>query len=115
MEQVFWIAGEKVTRSEVNETKVQYVQGLLRTDYERGVRPRCLCKTPGVDMSVRKLPSRYILARMPDSADRHHPQCDAFDLSAQSGRGGYHESAIVSDPAGTTRINLDVSLTQHPE
>src|SRR5882724_4785135 len=111
MEQTFWIAGQKVTRSEMSETKVAYVQQLLRADHSRGVRPRCLCRTPGVDMVVRKLPSRFVLARMPQAGSMHDPRCESFDLPAgETGRGNYHANAIRTDETGVTTVNLEEPL-----
>ncbi len=116
MEQVFLIAGQRVTRKQMEETDVQWVQRLLRDDHTSTVRPQCLCKSPGVEMGIRKLPSRYILARMPDSGEKHHLTCDAFCVAPDhSGLSGYQESAIVTDDEGITRIHLNVPLAQRPE
>ena len=106
------IAGQQVSYQDVHETKVAFCQRLLQQHHRGELRPRCLCVESGVEMVVRKLSGRYVLARMPNSGPRHHPECVSFDLAeGQSGRGGYTESAIVTDASGATRVNLDAKLS----
>ena len=111
MEQTYWIAGQRITRRELAETRIAFVQSLLKHDHEHGVRPRCLCKTPGVDMVVRKLPSRFVLARMPRAGFLHDAKCDSFDLPAgETGRSNFHADAIRTDATGVTLVHLEEPL-----
>lgn len=116
MQHWFWIGGQRVMREEMDSTKVAYVQGLLRFDYQQGIRPRCLCRNPGVDMVVRKLRSRYILAKMPDSGMKHHPDCESFNPWDSSLATEQAKSRLpIRDKNGIARLTLSLSLTDVPE
>lgn len=109
----FWIAGQRVTADDLRHANVAFGQQLLRHDHERGVRPHCLCRDPGVDMCIRHRATTYYLARLPNSGPKHHPACTSFDLAGdQSGRSGYAATAIATDDAGVTRVQLDSPLTR---
>lgn len=114
--QTFWIAGKKISREEMDSTHVLDVQKLLKIDYERGVRPRCLCNATGVEMTIRKLPSRYVIAKMPDSGHVHDANCDSY--SPEDADIGVREAKShlpKPDANGTTWMKLNVALSEKPE
>ena len=110
---LFWIAGQRVTAEDLRQANVAFGQQLLRHDHERNIRPRCLCRDPGVDMGIRHRAGTYYLARLPNSGPKHHPACTSFDLATdQSGRASYTATAIETDESGVTRVHLDAPLTR---
>ena len=111
MDQIFWIAGLRISRDELATSNVAHVQKLMKHDHERGVWPVCLCCDRHPPMVVRKLVSRYVLARKQGSGPAHHPQCESY-LSPDelSGRSSYTQSAIEALEDGSTRIRLDEPL-----
>ena len=116
MAQAFWIAGQRITREELDETKIGYVQQLLGYDHAHGVRPTCMCRSPGITMSVRKLGSRYVLAKMPDSGPTHALLCDSYALpNAMTGRSGYHLKAIEEGDDGSAIVRLDAALRKQTD
>ncbi len=111
MDHALWIAGTKVSREALAESDVAGVQKLLKHDYERGVRPLCLCRPTRPIMVVRKLTSRYVLARMPGSGPDHHPDCESYLSPAEwCGRSAYNRKAIEEREDGTVLIRLDHPL-----
>lgn len=84
------------------------LRAALAQAYAAGIRPRCMCTTPGVEMYIAKHRS-LIVKRMPGTGPQHHPSCDSFEPDAShSGRGSLLGSAIVS--AGDECIELRVDF-----
>jgi hypothetical protein len=82
-------------------------------------RPRCLCVPEGVEMYIARLAGLhggYIVKRMPDTGYRHAPDCQSYELSADtSGLGQLLGTAIEEDPTtGETSLRLGFSLTKMP-
>src|SRR5690606_29061654 len=83
--------------------------------YKRRERPLCLCLNPGIPMYIaRNGDNGYVLKRMPNSSQSHHPDCDSFEIPAElSGRGAVEQKAISEDQeTGLTNLKLDFSLTK---
>ena len=57
------------------------LQDALARVYQSPARPRCLCVPGGVEMYVARH-RQYVIKRMPDTGDRHHPGCPSFDPDA---------------------------------
>jgi len=84
--------------------------------YGRRRRPRCLCRTEGVEMYVARLGERYVVKRMPETGSQHSPDCPSFEPpAALSGLREVLGGAIKEDPStGFTTLKLDFSLSKRP-
>jgi hypothetical protein len=90
-------------------------ENALAQAYKGKERPLCLCSSPGIPMYIaRNGDHNYIIKRMPNSAQSHHPDCDSFEIPAElSGRGQLEHKAITEDQdSGLTNLKLDFSLTK---
>jgi len=99
------------------ETSVKDEPGfnaLLASAYRAKIRPKCLCKTPPVEMYVAKLDEKFFIKRMPNSGSEHHFGCDSFDPPPElSGLGQVQGTAIKENTQdGTTELRFDFSLTK---
>lgn len=80
----------------------------LAQAYAAGIRPRCMCTAPGIEMYIARHRS-FIVKRMPGTGPQHHPSCDSFEPDAShSGRGSLLGRAIV--PADGELIELRVNF-----
>lgn len=84
--------------------------------YSRRRRPRCLCCPEGIEMYVARLGDGYIVKRMPETGNRHAPDCPSFEPPAElSGLRHLMGSAIKEDPiTGLTTLRLGFSLSKRP-
>ncbi len=84
--------------------------------YSRRRRPRCLCCPEGIEMYVARLGDGYIVKRMPETGNRHAPDCPSFEPSAElSGLRHLLGKAIKEDPnTGMTTLRLSFSLSKRP-
>jgi len=82
--------------------------------YSRRRRPRCLCCPEGIEMYVARLGEGYIVKRMPETGNRHAPDCPSFEPSAElSGLRHLMGTAIKEDPiTGLTTLRLGFSLSK---
>src|SRR5438046_10507016 len=88
-EQRFLIRG--VTYA-ANDPGLQHALGLV---YETPERPRCICVRGGIEMYIAKH-SQYVVKRMPNTGQSHHPSCPSYETDrAQSGPGGLIGEAII--------------------
>ncbi|OWY41157.1 hypothetical protein CEK28_00040 [Xenophilus sp. AP218F] len=87
---------------------------VLASLYSQKQRPLCLCRTPGVEMYIAKVGSRFVLKRMPNSGGLHDPECDSYEPPAElSGLGQVMGAAIQEDiEAGITTLKLNFSLAK---
>lgn len=61
------------------------IQEALSAVYGTPEKPRCLCIPGGIEMYVAHL-REFVVKRMPNTGDRHHPRCPSFEPeAAQSG------------------------------
>ena len=86
----------------------------LASLYSQKQRPLCLCRSPGVEMYIAKVGSRFVLKRMPNSGGLHDPECDSYEPPAElSGLGQVMGAAIQEDAeAGITTLKLNFSLAK---
>lgn len=87
----------------------------LGSAYKSRERPLCLCMNPGIPMYIARTgDNSYVLKRMPNSGQQHHPDCDSYEIPAElSGRGEVENKAISEDQeTGLTNLKLDFSLTK---
>lgn len=76
--------------------------------YENGPRPRCLCRSGGVEMYVARH-GRFVVKRMPETGAHHHPSCPSYEPEpAQSGLGELLGDALLEPEPG--RIELRVAF-----
>jgi hypothetical protein len=79
-------------------------------------RPRCLCRPEGVEMYVARLGDGYLVKRMPESGNRHAPDCPSFEPPAEvSGLARVLGRAITENPvSGETSLRLGFALSKGP-
>lgn len=87
-------------------------QAVLAKAYDQdGARLECLCKTPGIEMYIRKCQTRYSIVRMPGGGPSHHPACPSFDFETGSEeRDGL--PAIQGHDDGTVSVHLSSPLSR---
>lgn len=90
------------------------LQGALGAIYGTLERPRCLCMPGGVEMYVAQL-REFVVRRMPNTGDRHHPRCPSFEPeAAQSGFGALSGSAVLELGTGRTELRVDFPWARRP-
>lgn len=68
----------------------------------------------GVEMYVAHL-RQYVVKRMPNAGNRHHPRCGSFEPEVgQSGLGSMSEGAIRELDTGRTELRVDFAWTKRP-
>lgn len=90
------------------------LQEALSAIYGTPERPRCLCMPGGVEMYVAQL-REFVVKRMPNTGDRHHPRCPSFEPeAAQSGLGILSGSAVLEQETGRTELRVDFPWSRRP-
>lgn len=86
----------------------------LREAHGRLPRPRCLCRSDGVEMYVAAVGAVHIVKRMPDSGPLHALSCASYEPPGDlSGLGAVIGSAVRINPLdGTTSLKLDFPLSR---
>lgn len=75
-----------------------------RTSSER---PRCLCVPGGVEMYVAHH-RQFLLKRMPETGNLHHPTCPSYEPERQqSGLGELIGQAVLESELGTVELRVD--------
>jgi len=108
------MAQYSIGNSIIERTDPLFEEALARA-YDTKERPLCLCMRPGIPMYItRKSDNNYIVKRMPNSGQQHHPDCDSYEIPTElSGRGDIENKAISEDQeTGLTSLKLDFSLTK---
>lgn len=101
-------------RGRVWQAQQAGVQQALGAIYGTPERPRCLCMPGGVEMYVAQL-REFVVKRMPNTGDRHHPRCSSFELeAAQSGFGNLSGHAVLERETGRTELRVDFPWTRRP-
>lgn len=90
------------------------LQTHLQKSYKARFRPLCMCKSSGIPMYIAKHANSFVLKRMPNTGQKHHPDCESFDLPPElSGRAGLQDGAIAEDQStGMTSLKFDFSLAK---
>ncbi|MCD9026761.1 DUF1173 domain-containing protein [Luteimonas sp. BDR2-5] len=87
------------------------LQQALATVHDAGDRPRCLCRSAGVEMYV-ALHRWYVVKRMPDSGSQHHPRCPSYAPEpGQSGLGELVGEAVLETQPGQVELRVDFPWT----
>jgi hypothetical protein len=88
------------------------IQEALAAVYGTPERPRCLCLPGGVEMYVAHL-REFVVKRMPNAGNRHHPRCASFEPeAAHSGLGPLSGSAVRELDSGRTELRVGFPWTR---
>ena len=103
-----------VAGSLVADVHAVTAQQVLSGAKATGLRPLCLCQSPGVEMYIAAAGQDLIVKRMPGTAARHDHRCRSWMPPGElSGFGAVAERSIVDNPAdGTTALRLGFSLSK---
>lgn len=83
------------------------LQEALARIHDTAERPRCLCVRGGVEMYVAKH-RRYLVKRMPETGNAHHPSCPSYEPDALcSGLGELAGDAILEGHPGRVELCVD--------
>lgn len=101
-------------RGRVWQVQQAGAQQALGAIYGTPERPRCLCVPGGVEMYVAQL-REFVVKRMPNTGNRHHPRCPSFEPEAAlSGLGLLSGSAVLEQQTGRTELRVDFPWTRRP-
>ena len=99
-------------RGSVFDAEDPALQEALAGVYETAERPRCLCVEGGVEMYV-ALHRRYLVKRMPETGNAHHPSCPSFEAdAAYSGLGALTGDAVLEPVPGQIELRVDFPWTR---
>ena len=98
----------------VIDKNAEDIQAHLHRSYEAKFRPLCMCKASGVAMYIAKIGNSFVIKRMPNTGQKHHPNCDSFEIPPElTGRSGLQDSAIAEDQStGLTNLKFEFSLSK---
>ncbi|MEQ1803786.1 MAG: DUF1173 family protein [Burkholderiaceae bacterium] len=85
--------------------------GLARV-YGSSERPRCMCVPGGVEMYIAKH-AEYVVKRMPDTGNQHHPTCPSFE--PEPGTSGLSEllgDAIIEHSPDRVEVRTDFPISR---
>jgi uncharacterized protein DUF1173 len=89
------------------------LQSALAQIYEMPERPRCLCVPGGVELYVAHHHRRFVAKRMPESGNRHHPNCPSYEPDVQqSGLGELMGEAVLESEPGNVELRVDFPWTK---
>ena len=87
--------------------------GLARV-YDSSERPRCMCVAGGVEMYIAKH-AEYVIKRMPDTGNQHHPTCASFEPEpGMSGLGELLGEAIIEHSPDQVEVRTDFPIARMP-
>lgn len=88
------------------------LQDALAQIYDTPERPRCLCKSGGIEMYVARH-RRYLIKRMPETGKEHHPSCPSYEPdAAYSGLGELTGDAVLENEPGRVELRVDFPWTR---
>jgi hypothetical protein len=85
--------------------------------YKTKTRPKCPCRTPGVEMYIAKIAEdRYVVKRMPNTGSLHSPDCESYEPPPElSGLGDMLGTAIKENiEDGFTELKFGFSMSKVP-
>lgn len=83
------------------------LQEALAGIYDTLERPRCLCQPNGIEMYVARH-RQFVIKRMPDSGNAHHPCCPSYEPESQlSGLGELLGEAVLEREPGRIELRVD--------
>jgi hypothetical protein len=107
-EQLFFIKGRKFSAADPD------LQDALARIYDTPERPRCMCRPGGIEMYVAKF-AQYIIKRMPDTGNQHHPACPSYEPEwEQSGIGDLIGEAVIEHSPESIEVRVDFPLSRIP-
>jgi hypothetical protein len=90
------------------------LQDALAQVYGSPERPRCLCVPGGIEMYIAKH-AEYIVKRMPDTGNLHHPTCPSFEPEpGMSGLGELVGEAIIEHSPDQVEVRTDFAMSRLP-
>ena len=90
------------------------LQGGLARLYGSTERPRCMCVPGGVEMYIAKH-AEYVVKRMPDTGNQHHPTCPSFEPEpGMSGLGELLGEAIIEHSPDQVEVRTDFPISRMP-
>jgi hypothetical protein len=90
------------------------LQDALARIYDSAERPRCMCILGGVEMYVAKH-HQFVVKRMPDTGNKHHPTCPSFEPElGTSGLGELMGEAIIEHSPESVEVRLNFPLARVP-
>lgn len=90
------------------------LQSALASIYDTPERPRCLCVQGGIEMYVARH-RLFLVKRMPDSAQRHHPSCLSYEPElAQSGLGALIGESVIEHAPDSVELRVGFPLVRLP-
>ena len=90
------------------------LQDALARVYGSPERPRCLCVPGGIEMYIAKH-AEYIVKRMPDTGNLHHPTCPSFEPEpGMSGLGELVGEAIIEHAPDQVEVRTDFAMSRLP-
>jgi hypothetical protein len=82
-------------------------QGVLAQVHETPERPRCLCVPGGIEMYVAHH-RQFVVKRMPETGNQHHPGCPSYEPELQqSGLGELVGEAVLESELGSIELRVD--------
>lgn len=90
------------------------LQDALAQVYGSPERPRCLCVPGGIEMYIARH-AEYIIKRMPDTGNLHHPTCPSFEPEpGMSGLGELVGEAIIEHSPDQVEVRTDFAMSRLP-
>lgn len=87
-------------------------QPALESAYTRDLKPLCLCRPDGVPMYIAHY-RQYVVKRLPETGDRHHPTCPSYEPPPnQSGLGEVLGEAVIERTPDRVEVRLEFPLTR---
>ena len=106
--QQFFIKGRKFFTTDSG------LQDALARIYDTPERPRCMCKPGGVEMYVAKF-AQFVVKRMPDSGNQHHPTCPSYEPEwGHSGLGDLMGEAVIEHSPESIEVRVAFPLSRIP-
>ena len=103
--QQFQIGGEVVDADD------ERLQVLLARAHDAPMRPRCLCVPAGLPMYVAHH-RQWLVKRMPDTGDLHHPTCPSYEPAASTcGLGELLGEAVLPIDPGQVELRTGFAWT----
>lgn len=94
-------------KSRVFSSDDPQLQGALAKIHETSERPRCLCVPGGVEMYLAHH-RQFVVKRMPETGNRHHPSCPSYEPELQqSGLGELVGDAVIESESGAVELRVD--------
>ena len=89
-----------------------HLQDALAQVHDTQERPRCLCVPGGIEMYVARH-RQFVVKRMPETGNQHHPGCPSYEPDVQqSGLGELIGEAVLEREPGKVELRVDFAWTR---